>query len=83
MRTIIIKSCIVIAAIVEITCGSFLLLPWYAGEASYIHPQLAFFGAILFVAVGGYFLALGTFGFRGFIETRSGKLLFKEVQSGK
>ncbi len=51
-------------AVVELCCGIVLLFPYYDGSASYVHPKLAFLGAVFFIAFGGFLMAMATIGFR-------------------
>ena len=75
MREFIIRTTLLAIGMVTIICGTVLLKPWFETTATYVHPAKAFYGAILFIGFGGFFLALGSIGFRGFANTKSGRRL--------
>ena len=65
--------------VMEIIIGTNLLMPWFTSTVTYVHPAKAFYGSILLIGFGGFMLALGSIGFRGFTKMTCGKLLLGEM----
>jgi len=84
MKDVIVRTVFLAIGVIEILCGAFFLRPWFEGVATYVHPFEAFYGAVFFIAFGGFFVALGSVGFRGFASTKCGiRLLSKTADENK
>ena len=64
MRVTVIRYIILLLALLVGGIGIYLLLPFLEGSETYTHPKKAFYGAIFFIAWGGFVLALASVGFK-------------------